>query len=84
MGAPINACKFSLDNLKRLGHLRGLVADGRIILQEVLGRTNRLVYFHYILSILYDTDRIENTASNSYSIINIYSLRQERVYRDVA
>jgi hypothetical protein len=33
--------------------------------QKVLGRINRLLSFHYILSILYNTDCIENTASNS-------------------
>jgi hypothetical protein len=36
--------------------------------QEVLGRTNRLISFHYIFSISYDTDRIENIASNGSSI----------------
>jgi hypothetical protein len=38
--------------------------------QEVLARSNRLLCSHYILSILYDTDLIENTASNSYSVIS--------------
>jgi hypothetical protein len=40
-----------------------------IIQQEVLGRNNRLLSVHYIFSIWYDTDRIENTASNSSSVV---------------
>jgi hypothetical protein len=43
-----------------------LGVDGKIILQGILGRTNRLLSFHYILSTRYDTDRIENTASKNY------------------
>jgi hypothetical protein len=37
--------------------------------QEVLGRTNLLLSFHYVLNILYGRDRIKNTASNSPSIV---------------
>jgi hypothetical protein len=37
--------------------------------QEILGRTNRPLSFHCILSVWYDTDHIENTASNSSSIV---------------
>jgi hypothetical protein len=37
--------------------------------QEVLGRTSRLLPFHYVLSIWYDTDRIENNTSESISIV---------------
>jgi hypothetical protein len=33
--------------------------------QEVLGRINRILSFHYTLSIWHDTDPIENTESNS-------------------
>jgi hypothetical protein len=36
--------------------------------QEVLGRTNRLLSSHYILSIIYGTDRIENTTSESSAV----------------
>jgi hypothetical protein len=36
--------------------------------QEVLGRTNCLLSIHYILYIQYDTERIEKTMSNSFSI----------------
>jgi hypothetical protein len=38
--------------------------------REVLVRSNRLLSFHYILNILYDTDCIENTASNSSFVIS--------------
>jgi hypothetical protein len=38
------------------------------IKQEVLGRTDSLLSFHYILNILYNMDRTENTASSSSSI----------------
>jgi hypothetical protein len=37
--------------------------------QEVLGRTNCLFTFHYTLSIGYDMDGTENTASNSSPIV---------------
>jgi hypothetical protein len=37
--------------------------------QNVLGRTNHLLSFHYVLNIRYDMDHIENTASNSSSIV---------------
>jgi hypothetical protein len=47
------------------------------IKQEVLGRTNRLLSFRYILSILYDTDGIENTASNIFLLFHVYSLSRE-------
>jgi hypothetical protein len=39
------------------------------IQQEVVGRTNRLPSIHYIFSIWYAKDRIENTALNSSSIV---------------
>jgi hypothetical protein len=38
--------------------------------QEVLARNNRLLSFHYILSILYEAARIENAACNSSSVIS--------------
>jgi hypothetical protein len=41
----------------------------KITQQEVLGRTNRLFSFHYILNIWHDTDHTENTAPNSSSIV---------------
>jgi hypothetical protein len=37
--------------------------------QDILGRTNCLLSSHYILSIWYDKDCIENTASSGSSII---------------
>jgi hypothetical protein len=40
--------------------------------QGVLGRTNRLLSFHYLLSIRYGTDHIENTASNSSSVACVF------------
>jgi hypothetical protein len=35
--------------------------------QEILGKTNRLLSFHYILSILHDTDCRENIVPNHSS-----------------
>jgi hypothetical protein len=40
--------------------------------QEVLGRTNRLLSFHYILNILYGTDRTENTASKISAVACVF------------
>jgi hypothetical protein len=37
--------------------------------QEILGGIDHLLSFHYILSVWYDTNRIEKTASNSSSIV---------------
>jgi hypothetical protein len=51
---------------------QSLRVQDRIIKQEVLGRINSLPYFHYILSILYDTDRIDNTASNSSIVACVF------------
>jgi hypothetical protein len=45
-----------------------LFVDGKIILQEALGRTDSPLRFNYILSIWYETDSTENTASNTSSI----------------
>jgi hypothetical protein len=53
------------------------------IKQEVLGRTNHLFSFRYILSISYDTDGIENTASNTYSIVACVFVAAGSVYRAV-
>jgi hypothetical protein len=47
-------------------------------------RTNNLPSFHCILSIWYDTGRIENTAFNSSSVLRVYSLPLEGLYRAVA
>jgi hypothetical protein len=47
------------------------VGDGNIR-QEVVGRTNRLLCFHYILRIRYDTDRIENIISNSSIVVCVF------------
>jgi hypothetical protein len=41
-------------------------------------------FFHYILSISYDTDHKENTVSNNSSMLHMYSLLQECVYQAVA
>jgi hypothetical protein len=43
--------------------------------KEVLKGTNRLLYFHHILST--DTDRIENTASNSFYIVTCVFIATE-------
>jgi hypothetical protein len=51
--------KFQFENLGEVG---------MITMQEVLGRTNRLFSLHRMFSISYDTDRIENTESNTFSI----------------
>jgi hypothetical protein len=50
--------------------------------QEVLGRTNGLLLFYYILITWYDMDRTQNTASNNANVV--YLLPQESVYRTVA
>jgi hypothetical protein len=48
----------------------------RIMEQEVVGTTNCLLSFHYILSILYDTDCTENGGSNnSYTGMCIHCWR---------
>jgi hypothetical protein len=44
-------------------HKRTKIRTRLKIKQNVLGRTNRLLSFRYILSILYDTDGLENTAT---------------------
>jgi hypothetical protein len=44
------------------------VNDFLLLKQEVLRRTNRLLSFRYTLSIWYEKDRIQNTASNGSSI----------------
>jgi hypothetical protein len=53
------------------------------IKQEVLGRTNRLLSFHYKFRIRLSTHRIENTASNS-SILACVFVAADSVYRAVA
>jgi hypothetical protein len=45
---------------------------------------NGLLSFRLILSILYDTDRIENTALNSFPLLHMYSLLRGSVYGVVA
>jgi hypothetical protein len=53
--------------------------------QQVIGRINFLLSFHYTFSVWYDTDRTENETSNSSSaVVCVYPLLQEGVYLAVA
>lgn len=36
---------------------------------QVLGKKNRLLFYHYILSLYYDTDYLENVTSNNSSTV---------------
>jgi hypothetical protein len=48
---------------------RNNVTPHQKYIKQVLGITNRPLSFYIILSTLYDTDRIENTAFNNCSIV---------------
>lgn len=49
-----------------------------------LARNNSLLFFHYVLNILYDTDGLENAASKRSSIIVPVLVVAVNVYRAVA
>lgn len=53
----------------RRDHFGNLGAVGAITLHNVLTRNYCLLYFHYVLSISYDTDRRENIVPGSSSIM---------------
>jgi hypothetical protein len=48
--------------------------------EEVLGRTNLLLSFHYILGASYHTDSIANTASKVLLLLHVHSLPWKSVY----
>lgn len=71
--------KYSYSNLQEKGSK--LIFWSWIILeQEVLGKTNCLLSFRYILCILFDTDFTENTTSNS-SIVAGLLVAEGTVFR---
>lgn len=51
-----------------------------IIIIKVLGRPNRLISFHYILSISCNKDRTENTR-RTVLMLTVYSMPREHVYQ---
>lgn len=55
--------------------------ESESIVEEQVEVHFRLLFFHYILNIGYDTDRIENTACNNFSIVESVFVAAVRLYR---
>jgi hypothetical protein len=52
--------KFESETLDGRSHLIDVDVDEGIVLQEVLGRSNRPLFVHYKLRVELGTDRVEN------------------------
>ncbi|PNF30963.1 hypothetical protein B7P43_G02052 [Cryptotermes secundus] len=68
---------------RTVGTLEIICGLAMAFIPSILGRTNSLLFIHHILSIWYDTDHIENTVSNSSSLVLCVFVCSEDVFTNL-